>query len=945
MAQNGAEFGKSGYATDKDMCFCPFHEHSHNTPSVGITYRKGKAFFNCFACGAAGDAVKYAELYYKITPIEAAKKVCTFLGIPYEESEEAKEKASKIVQERKAAAQKAKEKFEKEEAKIREASLKRALPLVPKLQENFITMWDAISEDIKTRFPTFHTSHYHHYSNLYLGWDADHQSVVIINQYKKKLYNIKWRQKYAAENNNLTDKRMGGKWIGLWKARYFPFPLERFEEHEDSRVIICEGEKDALNLLFLGVNCLTLGAATNSWEEYADLLKGKDIYVWFDHDKAGYTGAVRRYKELESTAKSIHIILFYTFKEKYPDNFDISDYLQKQNFKCPDELYESVSYSTYKLTNDRLGDIEEICNLDLCEFYESVNIKDFRDIKKELLKKDDEDKVLYVVNVKGEGDDNRVDHVLSQMDRYKKTDTWRAAKEVFAKYFFENGEDGMFKDIHEAIDTMDNALTFKKTVINNYRQTHLTDCANAFIAMVKKAGFDIGEYKSSIYIWTGSYYLQVSDNDLAKFIHTDWMNAARVDMKKRTRSMAEDIVVNIKSLATNLDEIKKYEQRRVVNCINGTIFVSHRGKTTFSNKHDKKNAAINILPFEYDKNASAPKWEKFLRQVLPNEQERMALMEFIGYCFLPAHEFETFLFLYGKSGANGKSVILDTIRNFFGSENVSALQLQQFEGHQLDAITGKLINIGSEIDKTGTDRGQWAILKALVSNNDSITVNPKNKDPYELTEKPKLVFSGNDKPKGGLDNGVFRRMLLLSFSYEIKDEEKIRDLSDRFKDEMAGIFNLAISGLKRIKENGRFTRSDRMIEELETYKDEVNPLRSFIKEAIIPNRYCCVPHEYMYKLYVSYIKNRGGNPMGNISFFRSFREELNMLGTKTEVKTIRPKKTLQGLSSVCKCTSGVMISSDFEITAINIDNNTTIETKDMNISSLTIESIKSEKDE
>ena len=84
-------------------------------------------------------------------------------------------------------------------------------------------------------------------------------------------------------------------------------------------------------------------------------------------------------------------------------------------------------------------------------------------------------------------------------------------------------------------------------------------------------------------------------------------------------------------------------------------------------------------------------------------------MEFIGYCFLPSHEFESFLFLYGKSGANGKSVILDTIRNFFGEDNVSSLQLQQFEGHQLYGLSNKLINIGTEIDKNGTDKGSSQI--------------------------------------------------------------------------------------------------------------------------------------------------------------------------------------------------------------------------------------------
>jgi P4 family phage/plasmid primase-like protien len=939
MAQNGAEFGAGGYATDKDMCYCPFHEHTHSTPSVGISYRQGKAFFNCFACQAAGDAIKYAELYYRIKPIDAAKKVLAFLNIPYEDdiSEEAKSKAEAAVKERKEKALQAKKRFEAEEKKQREYWQKRVKARVPVLKENFVTMWEAIGSNISVMFPNFIDSIYREYSNFYLGWDAEHESAVIVNQYKNEIHNIKTREKYVTEDKKITDKRMHGKWIGLPHAKAHPFPLEWFEEHPDKRVVICEGEKDALNLLFLGVNCLTLGAATNSWEEYADIVKGRNVYVWFDHDKAGYTGAIDRYKELEKTADNIYIVLFYMFKDKYPEKFDISDYMSKHRLKTPDDFFEAITYSTFKLTNDRLVEIEEIYDIDLSHFKEGITLKDFRHIKKELLAQDSEGKYINVVKIKGEQDDGKIEYILEQLERAKKTPTWQAALKAFAKFAAEK----IKHDESETLTAISGGLEFKRTMLTQYRQTHLTDCRKAFEAMIRKAGFDIGEFKGWIYFWTGTHYIKLESNTLKKFIQRDWMEAAKVDIKKQTAAMSEDIVENIKTNSINLDELKKYETRRIVNCLNGTIFISTRGKKTFTPKHDKKNGAINILPFEFDKDASAPKWEKFLRQILPGEKDRMALMEFIGYCFLPTHEFETFLFLYGKSGANGKSVILDTIKSFFGQENVSALQLQQLEGHQLDAIAGKLLNIGSEIDKMGTDKGQWAILKALVSNGDSITVNPKNKDPYELNDKPKLIFSGNEKPKSGLDNGVFRRMLLLSFDKEVKDDEKIRDLSERFKDEMAGIFNLAMQGLSRLKSNGRFTKSERMLEELEMYKDEVNPLRSFIKEALVANKYCCVPSEYLYKLYVAYIKNRGGNPMGNISFFRSLREELNMAGIKVENKQIRLKQVMAGLNIKPKCVAGIMLSSDFEIDAISIGD-TVINMKDMNISSMTIESEKSE---
>lgn len=99
-----------------------------------------------------------------------------------------------------------------------------------------------------------------------------------------------------------------------------------------------------------------------------------------------------------------------------------------------------------------------------------------------------------------------------------------------------------------------------------------------------------------------------------------------------------------------------------------------------------------------------------------------------------------FCFYTGKSGTSGKSVILDTIKSFFGDDNISGLQLQQLEGHQLQALTNKILrHIGSEIDKSGTDKGQLATLKQLVSPKDPVQINPKNDKPYLLLSNEKVL--------------------------------------------------------------------------------------------------------------------------------------------------------------------------------------------------------------
>lgn len=62
--------------------------------------------------------------------------------------------------------------------------------------------------------------------------------------------------------------------------------------------------------------------------------------------------------------------------------------------------------------------------------------------------------------------------------------------------------------------------------------------------------------------------------------------------------------------------------------------------------------------------------------------------------------------------------------------------------------------------------------------------------------------------------------------------KKIRDLSDRFKDELAGILNLALLNLQTLILNGKFTKSERMKSEIEDYKDDINPIRKYVADNI-----------------------------------------------------------------------------------------------------------------
>ena len=943
------EFVKSVYGVEfkGTNAFCPLHDHGHNTPSFGINSDSGGAFFKCFACGASGDITKFVELKEHLVPLQAAKKVCDHFGIPNtinsKEMSEEEKAAYEAHQAILKAENEARMKKEAEQRAKKELALKaRLAKTAPQLVENKLKNYDLIKDQISAIFP-IPGKNFDPYSRELIGYSFEHKSLaIIIRDANGTPVNIKYREKFAydASKGELSSERMSGKWIGESGAHASPFPLNFYNDYQGSTIVICEGEKDALNLMCFNTCALTLGGVTASWQEHKELLRDKHVFIWFDHDEAGYENAIKKFYEIKDVARSVRIVLFYMVGKNLSKGYDISDYLHDNAFKFQSASpLETVAFSCFEPTNIIIDEI--------CEYFPELSpklegyktkkiVKHFDEIFREILAQDEDGNYVNIFNVKGELDEEYIQAILKQAKELKKKfgeKYNRFKKAYFEGFLLEDGEKGDFDKFSEVWDKL---LYINKTVLTNYHQTHITDMTESFRKSLNKIGYQTAQYRGELYFWTKTHYAKLDLSTLSYFIQEHWMNKACVDKKKASAKNAKEIIDNILNTAKPLDFVRRDDARRIVNFKNGTLFISKNGVRTFKPMHDPRDATLNILEFNYDKSAKCHKWHNFLRQVLPDEDDRKTLMEFIGYCFLPSHDFESFLFLYGKSGANGKSVILSVIRDFFGAENVSSLQLQQFEGHQTHALVGKFLNIGAEIDKNGTDKGQLSVLKTLVSAKDEVSINPKGETPFSLppSEKPKLAFAGNEKPKQNLDNGFFRRMLVLTFDTEIQDDRKIRNLSDRFADEMSGIFSLAMEGLDRLIVQGKFTKSKRMLGEIEEYKDEVNPVRTFIKEAIREDNFSYIPTAYLCQVFKQYTIDKGGYKMSDTQFLSRLKAELKLLGINTCSIRKRVGKLSPGISDNPRCIGRICFTNDLEFTSVMISG-ATVMIEDMNFRSVT----------
>ena len=175
-----------------------------------------------------------------------------------------------------------------------------------------------------------------------------------------------------------------------------------------------------------------------------------------------------------------------------------------------------------------------------------------------------------------------------------------------------------------------------------------------------------------------------------------------------------------------------------INVHNGFLTQQKGGRWKLE-KHDPEDGQLYCLPFNYDPKAKCDRWLSFLRDVQPDTAVRRYLQDMVGYILLGSARprAEMFFVLQG-TGANGKSVFLETIKALVGKENFSTLAMHQFTGRNLESLVGKIANFGSETERT--ESMETSVFKQAVSG-EPVQAEPKYRDHYSFVSRAALVFA------------------------------------------------------------------------------------------------------------------------------------------------------------------------------------------------------------
>jgi len=247
----------------------------------------------------------------------------------------------------------------------------------------------------------------------------------------------------------------------------------------------------------------------------------------------------------------------------------------------------------------------------------------------------------------------------------------------------------------------------------------------------------------------------------------------------------------------------------------------------------------DCVNYEYSEFDIPDQFHQYLDRVLPNSDSQDLLRQATGYFLLDSCRYETFFYLYGPSGRNGKTVYLNILSALIGTHNISHVPLEGLAPNASFAtwpLAESKVNICGDMPTNVRDMGQLeGRFKDLVSGA-HFEYERKNKDKFSVPCRARFIFAGNNLPKFvDRSDALWERMRIIHFPNQIPRSERDPHLADRIiATELPGILNWALDGLTEIIKFNAIPDNPESSEIKEKLRKATDHLSEFLSLKFIP---------------------------------------------------------------------------------------------------------------
>jgi len=309
----------------------------------------------------------------------------------------------------------------------------------------------------------------------------------------------------------------------------------------------------------------------------------------------------------------------------------------------------------------------------------------------------------------------------------------------------------------------------------------------------------------------------------------------------------------------------------VLNVENGVIDL----RTCELLPHDRSRLITKRAGCAYVPACECGRFLEFIRRVTG---DRMDLVRFLwracGYA-LTGSVSEQALFLCHGAGANGKSTFLEVLSAVLG-DYARRADFETFLHRDSRGVPNDLARLAGArlVTATEADEGRRlseSLIKQLTGG-DRIAARFLHQEFFEFAPAFKLFLATNHRPSvRGTDHALWRRMRLVPFDVTFAPEEQDKDLLAKLREELSGILAWMVAGCAAWQEQG-LGDAEPIRAATEAYREEQDPLASFLAERVEPSPGKRVASSELYAAYTAWAEANGEHPMSHTRLGRKLKE-------------------------------------------------------------------------
>jgi len=251
--------------------------------------------------------------------------------------------------------------------------------------------------------------------------------------------------------------------------------------------------------------------------------------------------------------------------------------------------------------------------------------------------------------------------------------------------------------------------------------------------------------------------------------------------------------------------------------------------------HDRRDRMTKITTAT--PKGDCPTWRQFLSEVTGGDAELQTyLQKMAGYALTGSTREHALFFLYG-TGANGKSVFVNTLATILGDYATNApmdtFMETRTDRHPTDMAGLRGARFVAAIE---TEQGRrWAESKVKnLTGGDKISARFMRQDFFEFFPQFKLFVAGNHKPAiRNIDEAMRRRLHLIPFTITVPPERRDKHLQQKLLAERDGILAWAIEGCLEWQRIGRLEQPQQVVDATDEYFESEDALGRWLDERCV----------------------------------------------------------------------------------------------------------------